>query len=942
MSVTQIQAAARGACRGALTAGQEVSVSQIQAAAAGASQGTVVQIQQVQVVQVQTVAQSAASGAISQFQRASVTQIQSAAKGAGEGGLSLIQRQQVTVEQLQVQTERAAADAAGTAAEINIDNAQTIEVYATGAVESDRPDDGDEDGLRSLFASADDDGIFLANPNDAAVTVTLTGGENPQTVTLAAGESTTVDLDPGTYTLTAETSEGDTVQIAGRDELALSVGAAVQSLTATVDNRTLTVGNPNDDRVRVTVSADGDTVAQFEVPRNFEASQQLEPGNYTLTAETTDGRSVPIDGSDQATVTVAGPPTETPTDTPTETPTGTTTETPTATATQQPTEPVDLSAAVDGQNVSLENPSNTSVNVTAVPENGTNQSVAVPAGETVTETFEPGNYTVTGDAGDRTVLLNGAESTTITVESTAVSPVIDSCRTISEPGSYELGGDLSSDQPLSSCLVITSSDVTIDGNGNTIQGAQAETDVGGESTGISVPSESRAENITVRNVEVRGWEWGISTLPTFDAGVELTVEDSVVANNDQGLRFTESDEASLSNLTIEENGDGMSALEGATELRDSVVRNNGQNGVSAGQANDMTLTNVRVTGNGGTGVIVSNEGQTGRLQDVVVTDNGGAGVAVGSDTSAQIVDSRIEGNAVGVNTTPETGPAVDVSIQDSAIQANSGVEIDVQGQSIDATGLQLAETTTVGIDAQGVTLDAVEQGALAPVDNGTLAGPGLNVSTLEGSVQATISTDTAANATLWRYDGSAWAPVADSTSADGGVTAQLTEVGLYAPVVPEALTPTATATPTETPTETETPTPTETETPTPTEAETPTPTETETPTPTEAETPTPTETETPTPTEAETPTPTEAETPTPTETETPTETPEPTPEPTPESTPEPTPEPTPESTPEPEPEPEPDDEDTPLETLSALLPSHSTGAWVTRYPSSVRSTSSTA
>ncbi|MCU4801393.1 right-handed parallel beta-helix repeat-containing protein [Halobacteria archaeon HArc-gm2] len=402
VSITQIQYAATGAAKGAASSAaqsQVVNVEQIQAAAAGAGQGTVIQIQEINIVQIQIISESAAGGALSQHQTANVVQIQSAARGASEGSLALTQRQEVTVEQTQIVTRRAASDTAGTAAQLNVDVDVTIYNYAKGSAQDpddgqDGADDGDEQ-LRSLFASAEGETIFLANPNDVAVTVTITSDDGDvETVTLAPGESTNLQRDRGTYTLTAETADGQDVELAGRAELTVSVGDALQSLTASVENGSLSVANPNDERVTVEVTGDEET--SFQVPADWDLTRAFGPGNYTATAETTDGTAVQINDQDafEFSIESADPP-----DTPPE-----------------PPEPVDVNVTVSSGNISFDNPSQTTVTVTATDENDSEQTVDVPGGENVTEAFDPGTYELTGSAADnRTVTLDGQAELTVNV-----------------------------------------------------------------------------------------------------------------------------------------------------------------------------------------------------------------------------------------------------------------------------------------------------------------------------------------------------------------------------------------------------------------------------------------------------------------------------------------------------------------------------------------------
>lgn len=380
VNVVQIQYVAAGAAKGAAKSAaqnQVVDVRQIQAAASGAGQGGIVQIQEVNVVQIQVIAEGAADGALSQHQVASVRQIQAAARGACEGSVALSQRQEVDVEQVQISTRDAASDTAATAAQLNVDVDVTVYNYARGAAEN--PDDGDEaDRLRSLFASVEDDSLFLANPNDVAVTVTLTSEDGDvETRTLAAGESFTEELDRGTYALTAETDDGRDVELSGRDRLTVAVGGAVRSLSVSVEDGTLAVGNPNDERVTVSLRQDGETVRSFDVPRDWNVTEQVDPGSYAVTAATVDGEPVPVNGESEFEFTVESA-------------------------------VIELNVSVDDGALTVENPTETTVEATVRGEDGAERSFEVPGEETVNETFDPGNYTLTGQAADgRDALFDG-------------------------------------------------------------------------------------------------------------------------------------------------------------------------------------------------------------------------------------------------------------------------------------------------------------------------------------------------------------------------------------------------------------------------------------------------------------------------------------------------------------------------------------------------------
>jgi len=73
------------------------------------------------------------------------------------------------------------------------------------------------------------------------------------------------------------------------------------------------------------------------------------------------------------------------------------------------------------------------------------------------------------------------------------------CTTITEPGYYILGGNITTDEY--GCIQILSSDVVFDGNNKKIQGRFAS----GDSEGIDVDN----DNVTISNIEISGWDDGI-------------------------------------------------------------------------------------------------------------------------------------------------------------------------------------------------------------------------------------------------------------------------------------------------------------------------------------------------------------------------------------------------------------------------------------------------
>jgi len=391
VEVIQVQHAAFGAAKGAAGAAaqyQVTTVQQIQAAAAGAGQGATIQIQQVTVAQVQSLAAGAASGALSQYQQASIVQIRSAARGASEGALTVTQIQIVSVTQIQIRSERAAADAAGAAARTDVDHDTKIYKKAKGDVSDTDPDD--EADLGSLFFEVQNETLFLANPNDVSVTVTVTSdGETADTITVAPGESLTRDFDPGVYVLTAESQDGRTVEFAGRERLRIAIGEERRSLTATVDDGTLTVANVNDVDAWVTVRQDGARVVTFHVGPTGDRTWDLDPGTYTVAAEI-DGEAVPVNDQDAAQIEVQE-------------------------------DRIPLSVSVANESIAVTNPTELAATVAVTDDATGNATAEIEVGPEAAErqSLDPGDYTLTGQSEtDAAVTLNGQSELAVTVTGT--------------------------------------------------------------------------------------------------------------------------------------------------------------------------------------------------------------------------------------------------------------------------------------------------------------------------------------------------------------------------------------------------------------------------------------------------------------------------------------------------------------------------------------------
>jgi len=206
---------------------------------------------------------------------------------------------------------------------------------------------------------------------------------------------------------------------------------------------------------------------------------------------------------------------------------------------------------------------------------------------------------------------------------------ITECQTIDEPGEYTLDSDLTTDNE--TCLEITASDVTIEGNEQTIERTDTDS-ADGNVVGVFVDRNvDNPTNITVKNLTTTGWEYGVRFDGVKDSQIQnVTAEDNVQHGID--VRFFSE------NVTV----------------ADSVAVDNGDRGIYfLSFTDESSVVNSVAKGNGfenpngaGIGVAVSSDENT--LKNNTLVDNRN-GVFVGSFSSDNVIrNSEISKNDVGV------------------------------------------------------------------------------------------------------------------------------------------------------------------------------------------------------------------------------------------------------------------------------------------------------
>ena len=232
---------------------------------------------------------------------------------------------------------------------------------------------------------------------------------------------------------------------------------------------------------------------------------------------------------------------------------------------------------------------------------------------------------------------------------------ITDCREIDEPGEYVLGDDLSAE---GSCLSIRASDVTLDGNGHTIEGD-------GTGTGIAILTGS--SNVTIQDLTVRNFNRGIGVL--------------VGAN------------AHVLDVTVERSGDGLwSDADSEILCENSTFRENAGRGINIGDYDDLlTVLNCEIIHNGGTAISAGSSSPIA-VKDSVVVGNGGP-IRLTPMPDAEITRTEIrENDRAGVSTGSVDQVYLDepVPVTDCVIRDNHGPGIEHSHSSLEIRGCTLA------------------------------------------------------------------------------------------------------------------------------------------------------------------------------------------------------------------------------------------------------------
>jgi PGF-pre-PGF domain-containing protein len=198
----------------------------------------------------------------------------------------------------------------------------------------------------------------------------------------------------------------------------------------------------------------------------------------------------------------------------------------------------------------------------------------------------------------------------------AATPISSCGTTISAPGEYVLTTSISN-SVLSSCIIITSGNVTFDGAGYTIDGVYTY-----PSYGVYVYNSSTSlTNITVTNLTVTNWYYGIYYKNVLNGNITNNTANS---NPWYGIYLYSSSYINISNNTAGSNNNGI-YLEGGN--------------------NYNTLTNNNASSNYGYGIYLSSSNNFNTLTNNTANSNSYYGIYLGSSNFNTLTSNTANSNS---------------------------------------------------------------------------------------------------------------------------------------------------------------------------------------------------------------------------------------------------------------------------------------------------------
>ncbi len=358
----------------------------------------------------------------------------------------------------------------------------------------------------------------------------------------------------------------------------------------------------------------------------------------------------------------------------------------------------------------------------------------------------------------------------------AVPMSVTECRTLTQPGTYELAEDLiqeiTGNLTSGSCLVIDSPDVILLGNDNVIMGA------GSASVGVEVRAH---ENVTVSNLTVEGFE-SVGMLATGTTDFEA--RNLSVNATGTGLKIENGKAPTLRGVRVSNGtGDGIGVVDTANATAsDILTRSNFQAGVHLRNASNATVRRLDSQADG-VGVNVTNSAQV-TVRNATVRSPVAQGIRAVVSPDALIADNTVRGAGMAGILVHDAPARLERNLVREGARgiifeaANGSVSLnDTATGSLDGAGLIVEggrDVTVRGFNATANLLGA----NLREADATRLDGVLTQRNDLEGVV-VRASTATLTNVTARGNNGSGVRVAAGSFGSGSNLTVRGNAVGLW-------------------------------------------------------------------------------------------------------------------------------------------------------------------
>lgn len=214
---------------------------------------------------------------------------------------------------------------------------------------------------------------------------------------------------------------------------------------------------------------------------------------------------------------------------------------------------------------------------------------------------------------------------------------LSECRIIDSPGYYFLTGDIAISTEVR-CISITSDNVYLDGKGYKIGGSYMKW-----SSGIYIYSSSTVENVTVTNLTLTGWYYGIYIENANRSRIEFN---TITDNGPYGIYLVNSSFIAISHNTILDNGVGVCLNQNSrfSQIQGNFMENN-LDAVYILSSDENVISNNTMVGNWGALWIHNSAGNVVSNNTI---ENGGDVLWISSSSSNEIAGNVIRGNDEGI------------------------------------------------------------------------------------------------------------------------------------------------------------------------------------------------------------------------------------------------------------------------------------------------------